>query len=235
ETIRAYALERLEASGEGAEIRRRHARWFATIDERMLVDARLGEVDWLGLDRDLDNFRAAVPEPMARDPREAFVRLAWNLSAFWINRGYVREGASWSREAVRLAGELPDSVRARAWECAGSFAFRLDDLERADELFQAALEVRRRRGPQDALERAYIVRMLSLIAEERGDGEEADALLNQSTAMFRELGDTRALFVVAHDRAIFTLRRRDYGRARALLEESAARARDLDLGEDLAS
>ena len=52
-----------------------------------------------------------------------------------------------------------------------------------------------------------MVRMLSLIAGERGNGDEADALLEHSTAMFRELGDTRAGFVLAHDRAIFTLQR----------------------------
>src|SRR5262249_6010331 len=49
ETIRAYALERLEASGESEEIRGRHAHWFAAVDERMTVDWRLGDVDWLRL------------------------------------------------------------------------------------------------------------------------------------------------------------------------------------------
>src|SRR5262249_12110868 len=111
----------------------------------------------------------------------------------------------------------------------------LDDLDRADELFRAALDARGGDGVDDALERAYIIRMLSLIAGERGNGDEADALLERSAALFRELGDARALFVVSHDRAIFTLRRRDHGRARALLDESVARARELDLDEDLAS
>src|SRR5262249_36748348 len=62
ETIRAYAVEQLEASGEQDEFGRRHAEWFAAVDGRMNVDARGGEVDWLLLQRDLDNYPAPFPQ-----------------------------------------------------------------------------------------------------------------------------------------------------------------------------
>ncbi len=224
ETIRAYALERLEASGEADELRRRHAQWFATIDERVTVDPHLGELDLLRLDPDLDNFRAALRELAAND-RESFIGLAWNLRFFWGTRGHVREGADWADEAVRLAPDLPTWLRARAWQCAGMVAFWRLDLRRADELFRLALEARHGDGPDDALARARIVRFLSVIADMSGDDTEADSLAEQAEAMFRELGDRRGAFMVSSDRAIFMLRRGDYSRARELLNESIAWAR----------
>src|SRR5262249_53117843 len=122
ETIRAYALEQLEASGEAAELRRRHAAYFAALDEREVVDYRFAEADWLTLERDLDNFRAALTELAARDDRAALVRLVFALRELWYIRGYLVEGARWSDQAVELARELPPLLKARAWECAAEFA-----------------------------------------------------------------------------------------------------------------
>jgi predicted ATPase/class 3 adenylate cyclase len=227
ETIRAYALERLETSGEADEVRHRHAQWFAKVDERMTVDWRVGEVDWLRLDRDLDNFRAALRE-LAVGDREPFILLVSNLRFFCHNRGYLREGTAWAEQAARLAADLPTSFRARALQCEASFAFTNHAFERATDLFRQALDARRGDGPDDSFERAWIVRALSGLAEMRGDSDEADSLSEQAAAMFRERDDVRGMLFIAHERATFSLRRGNYDRARALLDESVARSRDLD-------
>ncbi len=61
ETIRAYALELLEASGEAEDVRRRHAEHFVSVAERIEDDVRTKpDVDWLALEREHDNFRAAL-------------------------------------------------------------------------------------------------------------------------------------------------------------------------------
>jgi predicted ATPase/DNA-binding SARP family transcriptional activator len=226
ETIRAYALERLDEGGELENITLRHAEWFARVDERMLVDARRGKVDWLSLDRDLDNFRAALRELTAREDVNALIRIVWNLTELWIVRGYLGEGRAWCEEAVRLAADLPDRVRTRAWECAAHIAHRQRDYERADELFRLALDARRGDEPDDAFERAWIVRALSHVVAERGEIDEADALSEEAETMFRELGDTRREFIMAHDRAIFALRLGDNARARTLLDQSLDRVRE---------
>ncbi len=55
-----------------------------------------------------------------------------------------------------------------------------------------------------------------MIAELRGDLDEADALYEQAAAMFRELGEPRGLQVVAHDQAnLRAATRRLRARARA--------------------
>ena len=198
----------------------------------MTVDPHSGEVNLLRLDPDLDNFRAALPELVAND-RESFIGLAWNLRFYWGARGYIREGADWSDEAVRLAPDLSTRLQARAWQCAAMVAFWRLDIRRADELFRLALEARRGDGPDDALERARIIRFLSVIADMGGDDTEADSLAEQAEAMFRELGDRRGAFLVSSDRAIFMLRRGEYSRAREALNESIAWARESGREYDL--
>jgi predicted ATPase/class 3 adenylate cyclase len=227
ETIRAYALERLEANGEADEIGHRHAEWFSRVDERMRVDWRVGDVDWLRLERDLDNFRAALRVLAGRD-RESFIRLVCNLRWFCQFVGYLREGTAWSEQATRLAADLPTGFQARAWQCEASFAFTNHEFERATDLFRRVLDASRGDGRDESFERAWVVRSLSALADVQGDLEEADSLSEQAETMFRELGNAHGMLVAALDRARFSLRRGDYGRARALLDESVARARDLD-------
>ena len=235
ETIREFALEGLEASGESAKIRRRHAQWFAAIDERMAVDGRYGKVDVLALDRDLDNHRAALRECATHDP-ESLVRLVWNLArGLWGARGYIREGAAWCEEAVRQSADLPALFQARASQCAAWFAQVQGELELAEKLYRAALEARRGDSPEDEIERAWIVRWLSIVAAKRSDPEEAGTLSEHALEMFRALDDAHAVFVTSHDQAIFALQRGDFRRARVLLNESVARARELDQDDDLAS
>ena len=61
ETIREFALERLEASGEADEIRRRHAEHFLALAEEAEPHLRHEEDDWLDrLEAEHDNVRAAL-------------------------------------------------------------------------------------------------------------------------------------------------------------------------------
>jgi predicted ATPase len=62
ETIREYALERLEASGETAQVRTRHAEHYTDFAARAAAGLKgAHERAWLGrVERELDNLRAAV-------------------------------------------------------------------------------------------------------------------------------------------------------------------------------
>ena len=52
--------------------------------------------------------------------------------------------------------------------------------------------------------------------------------------MFRELGNKRHMMLVAHDQAIFSLRRGDYGHARSLLDACVSAWRELGNEQNLA-
>ena len=98
ESIRAYSLDLLEASGEAEDVRRRHADHFVSVAGRIEDDVRTKpDVDWLALEREHDNFRAALNWLAAHDEHELLVQLTAGLVRFWEVRGHVAEG----RELVR--------------------------------------------------------------------------------------------------------------------------------------
>jgi predicted ATPase/class 3 adenylate cyclase len=109
ETIREYALERLESSDELEAGRRRHADWFAELAERLDSEARTGDqpASVARLDEDYANLRAAIQ--WAREGREGelLLRLATALWPFWSTRGYVAEGRRALEDALELAGRRP--------------------------------------------------------------------------------------------------------------------------------
>jgi predicted ATPase/class 3 adenylate cyclase len=224
ETIRAYALERLEASGEAAEIRRRHAAHFLAVAERIESDWRTGEVDLLLLDQDHDNFRAALTELLARDDREQFVRLVYGLLPFWTGMSHIREGARWSDEAAVLAADLPPSFQARAWNCAATFFWRRQDLPHARELAHLALTAFQK--AEEPRGEAWTLLMLANL-----DG--SAALYERAAVMFDELGEPRALNTAIRDLGLWALEQGEHTRARALLEQSLTRARQLGFDMDV--
>jgi predicted ATPase/DNA-binding SARP family transcriptional activator len=227
ETLRAYALERLDDAGELEEIGRRHAEYFTKIESRVPVDPRFGNADWLLLARDLDNFRAALARLAAWEQHESLVHLVHSLRFLWISRGLLREGARWANESVKHAAGLPLSQKAAAWECAGSFAWRLGEHDRGAELFEEALEAYSAPEVADELNAAWCILLLGRIAAAHFDLEEASLQCARAEAIFRGLGDETGVAAAIHDGAILALERRDLSRARVLLAESLDRARSI--------
>ena len=103
ETIREYAAERLEESGEVEELRRRHAAYFLGLAEEAEPNLRGSPGDWLDrLEREHDNFRAALDRLEASGAGETALRLAAALWRFWYLKGHLAEGRQ------RLEGVLRD-------------------------------------------------------------------------------------------------------------------------------
>jgi predicted ATPase len=192
ETIRDFALERLEEQEDGESLRRRHAEWFVAFAER--AEPHLDgteQAEWLGrLEEDVVNLREAAAQP---DLAGRFVAA---LRFFWAKRGYSAEGR---RRVEEVLPRLPDGdpVKRMALVTASLLAVMQGDFdaaiahgERAVELAEAAGEERPRIEVASALGRALLTvgqeeRALALFedAAERGPaigrpGIAAIALLN---------------------------------------------------------
>ena len=119
ETIREFALERLDASGEARETRRRHAGFFRDLAERaeraepMLLGTAERPTRDAQLERDHDNMRAALAWSMSADGVLAVgVALAGALGWFWLMSGRLQEAESWYARLLARRDESDDTL---AW------------------------------------------------------------------------------------------------------------------------
>src|SRR6266545_840806 len=84
ETIREYALERLEASGEAERLRQQHAAFFVTLSEAGVRHDCL-EIEY-------PNLRAALEWSRTEADGTTELRLVVALDGFWRHSGYLSEG-----------------------------------------------------------------------------------------------------------------------------------------------
>ena len=117
ETVREYALERLETDSEAQQVRQSHCRHYLALAER--AEPHLyasGEGDWLArLDAERENLRAALQWSLRGGDPALGLRLATLLNYYWDIRGAYAEGIGWLREALDAAGdEAGIGGRARA-------------------------------------------------------------------------------------------------------------------------
>ncbi len=112
-TIRSYALEQLEASGEAEAIWLRHTRWCLSIAERVEASLMSPEREAIldAAERELDNLRSALDRAVANDDAETGLRLTCGMWLFWVQRGYVGEGARWFEHALTSSASTATDVR----------------------------------------------------------------------------------------------------------------------------
>jgi predicted ATPase/class 3 adenylate cyclase len=224
ESIRAYALERLEASGEADEVRQHHAEHFRSLAERIEEDQRTKpDVDWLALEREHDNFRAALGSLAAVGEPEKFVRIAYGLSPFWEVRGHLAESRKWCDVELTLTSQLPPAMEARAWLHDASLAWHVGEYERTRASATRALELFREVG--DRFHEGRCLGLESIGAGQSGDFSDARSLAEDAKTIFAEVGDGRSAALMDHNLGLWALARGDRPRARAFLEAGLAGAR----------
>jgi predicted ATPase len=111
ETIREYALGKLDEAGETKQLRDRHLDLFLARAEEAapkLNDAY--QQLWLNwLEGENDNLRAALAWSLERGRIEGGLRIATALSRYWEIRGYVKEGLSWYSYYEHSMSDIPEN------------------------------------------------------------------------------------------------------------------------------
>ena len=144
ETIREYAAERLEESGEAEELRRRHAEYFLDLAEEAEPHLVTGG-KWLDrLDVELDNLRSALDFATETEPQRA-LRAATALDEFWFMRGHNSEGRA-RLESALAADPEPTAARCRALIAASKASRQSGDNVTASAQVAEALDLRARSG-----------------------------------------------------------------------------------------
>jgi predicted ATPase len=231
ETIREYAVERLEHSGVAEELRWRHADHFLTLAQEAephVEDETIrggGGGEWLDrLERELDNFRTALDELEASGETERALEMTGVLSDFWESRGHVVEGRSRLEHALR-SDERPTAARAKALIGAAEMAALSGDSAAMELWAEEALALCRRLGDPRGV--ALSLHRLGYAVGEGGDWARAQQLLAESLRLFREMGDEHYALWITRALAWAHAESGDLERARTLYEDGLHQARAL--------
>jgi predicted ATPase/class 3 adenylate cyclase len=127
ETIRAFAVERLEESTEEASVRRRHAEYYRDAVERLAPAARLDPSATDVLAPEVDNIGAALRWAADAGERDLGLRICGSGWRLWGQRGLVRTGLAWTESFLGMPQESGDPFRMGALEAAGGLAYWLGE------------------------------------------------------------------------------------------------------------
>ncbi len=224
ETIRQYAHEKLEQSGEVNELRNRHLNYYVQWAENADPYLEGGEqIVWLQkYEIEHDNLRAALEwSQAAPETGELGLRLAAGSSDFWRLHNHISEGR------VRLATALANKdaqgqtlARADALHRASRFAFYQSDYSACRSLAEESLDISGKRGPAGRLGVANALEVLAEVAAETGDYLSAFKLYEKALPIYKEVGYLGGVGDTLKMLGWSAMRTGHYEQAKSRLEES---------------
>jgi non-specific serine/threonine protein kinase len=223
ESMRAFALEQLEAQGELEATQRRHATFYVGLAEEAAaprLDGPSGPALVSRLEREHDNLRAALRWLLDHGEVERAVQLAGALWSFWEVRGHLSEGVTWLDAA--LASVRAGSPAARARALIGGAALRRErgDYATAAASARESVTLRRALGDQAGLAESLLI--LAHILALAGDPAQATALASESLAIRRQRGDTVGMAWAMAVGGLILMFKGDFPAARTRFEEALA-------------
>lgn len=190
ETVREYARDLLEASGEAVAVSERHASYFTVRAEALGLYLQWQQDTGISLrllDVERDNLRAAIAWASVHSELITFLRLAAAMQHYWSLTGQIAEGWTWLDRAVAVSEAAPLHLRAAVLREAGWFARQHGQLDRAEILGHQALALSREDGDPTGV--AYALTSLGWTAEFRGQFSYALVFHEEALAVSRQLKD----------------------------------------------
>jgi predicted ATPase/DNA-binding CsgD family transcriptional regulator len=228
ETVREFALERLEASGEAPTVRRLHAAHFLALAEAAWrgVGAPAPQKEALDrLESEDDNLNAALTW-LAEDDPSGLLRLAGALLWYWYARGRRRQGREWLERALALpaATAAPPEILARALLAAGVLAHFRGDEARAVPALEAALTLWREVGDDWGV--GYTLMVRGVVEEDAGRYDAAEPRFVEALASLRQARAEAATAITRYHLGVVAYGRGDLAEAERFLAEALAGPRD---------
>jgi len=232
ETIRQYAWEKLQVSGELEASRNRHLAHFLGLAETAtghFLSPDIG-VWWDKLEADHDNLRAALAWALESDQtEEAGLRMAKALGRFWYGRGYFVEGRQWLERVLDEAESNSSLLRMRALGELSLLTLRMGDHETAGIHAEKSLVMARELGDDPGA--AWALANLGNIADLEGDRERAREHYDRSLALFRSSSEMDGIGYVLLWLGDMSLRADDATSAAAYWEQAFALFREMGTTE----
>lgn len=229
ETVRHYAGERLEESGERSAVRDRHQEWCVEFARQVDAGIVTDEVAyWFGrAHEERENLRSAMAWRAASpDAQVNPLRIVGSLQRFWGARREIEMDRRYIAEIMKMAENLPrDRVVARALYSMGFLCYSIGNLGEAwtwcERSLAAYREIEERPGSSDVLN------VMGLIAWKQSRHDDARALFTESLELRRAAGTLRGVAAALHNLAILANEQGDNVTATRMQTEALQIQREL--------
>ena len=221
ESIRAFAMEQLELSGEHTELSRTHAHRFLEVatTSNAGIYSSTGEISIRRMHSERDNFDVALNWCLKPDNEpETALKLAVEMGRFWYLQNMYRTGLMWLRTTLQGAPSEDTDLLAKAYNLAGSYCWAMAYFSEAKNYWEQTLALRRQQN--DPLGIGYSLQNLGLVAMHQGEYTLSRNLIEESIAILRENCDPGLLATPLNNLAIIAKDMGDFSYAHDLLTES---------------
>lgn len=231
ETIRDYALEKLNEIGEARWLQDRHLESFVAQTEetapKLIGPYQKLWLDWL--EGENDNLRAALAWALESDQIESGLRIATALFQFWALRKDWQEGLAWFERLLDHADErIPLAVHANACTYAAYLAEWRGNSPAAIKYGRRGVELGEAAGDEGRPILGFALGGLASAMKMAGDYQAVFTLGEQFIDIFRQLDDSYAYYlgmgVLVQGQTATVLGK--YELAHSLLDEALTLARE---------
>ena len=187
ETLREFAMDQLEASGEADATRGRHAAYYIELVSRLDRETRDWDaIRWLPeYAGEEGNLRAALARLRFHDAHQALQLATW-MSRYWELKGSRQEGRSWLQAIPR--SEIADKrLLAAATFRSGRLAYWDGDYDAASAELSTSIELKRDLG--DPIGLGQRLSLYAAVAQAKGDIESALQSAEESLRLAVEHND----------------------------------------------
>ena len=222
-TIREFALEQLDASGEREAVADIHAAWFANLV------ASQPDITWrTGTDElrawtmrhqpDADNLAIAIERILEGDDHELVVRMAIGLVPFWLELGQIREARDLTQRAIPLAEHLSPTLRIKTLYLAAALAMVWEEHDEALQLARQSLAIAEE--IDDLRMIANCQNLVGTLLWNLGDPVEGERLKREAVAIMRRTDEGIGGAMFTAQMGEHYLERGDDVRAEQLIREA---------------
>ena len=227
-TVREYALECLQASGEAETIQRAHAAYYlAWVQEVEPHLKGVQQLEWLAqLEQEIANVFAALETAFEQGLHAELVRGVKAFTRFLEIRGAYAQAEIHLKRAEQAARSLQDLPGLTMTLCyLGEVADKQGNYAQAESYLQEGLALARQSG-----DRAWIsdlLHSLSTVLRRRGDYDLGESYLQEGLALARQVGDRERICRTLRSLGSVESEKGNYPQAEAYLQEGLALARQV--------
>jgi non-specific serine/threonine protein kinase len=228
ETVRYYAREQLERTGQAVEVRNRLLHWAITLAEQAephLFESQ--QQQWYNIiDSNHDNLRAALRWVRVTRNAGAGLRIVRGIWRFWFRHGFLIEGQTWTHELLTMAQHsdgsydptIDSSVLAHTLSAAGHFAYRQGNYRKGFAYAEASVTLFRATTDQIGLSRALL--LFGSILFWQQDYLLAHDIFQEALLSYRQRMDRWGLTSTLNNLSMTCQRMGDFPWARRYVEEA---------------